>query len=80
VLACTGVAARRRVTAQEERELLKAAAKLKAVEDQIEQRRRERDQLIADLLDSGARVVDIAEILKITAKAVRDARERAHRH
>lgn len=55
-----------------------AAAKVKAAEAELEQRRTERERLIADLVDSNARVGDIAEILGLSTKAVRDARDRAH--
>jgi len=65
------------VTGVEERELLDIAAKLKAVEDEAERLRGERDQLIADLIADNARITDIAEILDLSHKAVRDARDRA---
>jgi len=71
------VSPKRRVTGVEERELLDIAAKLKAVEDEAERLRGERDQLIADLIADNARITDIAEILDLSHKAVRDARDRA---
>lgn len=74
---CGDVSPRRRVTGDEERELLAAAARLKHAENEAEVRRAERDQLIADLLDANARLPDIAEILGLTPKAIRDARDRA---
>jgi DNA-binding NarL/FixJ family response regulator len=76
--ACRDVSAKRRVTGSEEQELVAAAAKVKAAEAELEQRRTERERLIADLVDSNARVGDIAEILGLSTKAVRDARDRAH--
>jgi hypothetical protein len=36
----------------------------------------DRHQLIADLLDANARLPDIAEILGLAPKAIRDARAR----
>jgi DNA-binding NarL/FixJ family response regulator len=76
--ACRDVSPKRRVTGSEEQELVAAAAKVKAAEAELEQRRTERERLIADLVDSNARVGDIAEILGLSTKAVRDARDRAH--
>jgi hypothetical protein len=74
---CQDVSPRRRVTSSEERELLVAATRLKDAENEAEVRRAQRDQLIADLLDANARLPDIAEILRLTPKAIRDARDRA---
>lgn len=66
----------RRVTGREEAELLDVAGRLKTAEDEVERVRAERDELIADLMDDQARVSDIAEILGLTQKAVRDSRDR----
>jgi hypothetical protein len=66
-----------RLTGDEERELLEAAGRLAAAEGEVARLRAERDRLIAELLDSGARIVDVADVLGVTRKAVQDARERA---
>lgn len=74
-LSATGMP--RRVTSAEERELLAIAQKLQRAKANVDDLRAERDQLIADLLHANARISDIAEILELTHKAVRDARDRA---
>lgn len=71
------VSPKRRVVASEEHELLAAAGKLKAAETEADRLRAERDHLIADLLDDNARLVDVAAILGLSPKAVRDAAARA---
>ena len=70
---------KRRVTSAEERELLAVKGELAASEAEVDRIRARRDSLISDLLDSGARQVDIAEILGLTERAVADARQRARR-
>ena len=67
----------RRLTGNEERELLDAAAALAAAEEDLAAKRRARDRLIAELLDSGARIVDVADVLSVTRKSITDARDRA---
>lgn len=69
----------RRLTGREERDLLDLAERITAAEQEAERVRAERDELIADLIDSGARIVDIADVLGLTRKAVDDARHRALR-
>lgn len=71
------VSPKRRVTSAEEHELLAAADKLKTAEVEVVRARRDRDQLIAELLDANARAPDIAEILRLTLKAVHEAAARA---
>ncbi len=66
----------RRLTGSEETELLSAAERLAAAEAQADRLRRERNRLIAGLIDSGARIVDVADVLEMSTKAVRDARDR----
>jgi hypothetical protein len=68
----------RRVTGAEERELLDAADAIRRAEAAVIDARAKRDQLIADLIDHQARIGDIAEVLSLTRKAVRDARDRAN--
>lgn len=68
----------RRVTGAEERELLKAAERLRRAEAAADEARAARDRLIADLLDSNARVSDLSEILGISDTGLRQARDRAH--
>jgi hypothetical protein len=71
--------AKRRVTADEERELLAAAARLNRARAAWDTALAERDELIASLADDGSRLSDIAEILGMSTKAIRDARDRAGR-
>lgn len=67
----------RRVTAAEEHELLDAAHRVERARAELDAELAARDQLIAELIRANARVSDIAEILGLTRKAVRDARDRA---
>jgi hypothetical protein len=67
----------RRVTGAQERELLAVAELVERAKAALANAIAERDQLIADLIEQNARVSDIAEILQLTPKAIRDARERA---
>ena len=66
----------RRLTGAEERELLRAAGDAKAAAGEAANALARRDRLIAELIDGGCRIVDIADVLGLSAKAVRDARER----
>ncbi|HTX32241.1 MAG TPA: hypothetical protein VMD09_12740 [Solirubrobacteraceae bacterium] len=67
----------RRLTGKEEAELLEAAKRLAAAQAEEERLLADRDRLIADLLEDGVRMVDVADVLGLTRKAVYDARERA---
>jgi len=68
---------KRRVTGREEAELVSVATELAAAEEQAAQLRVQRDELIVQLLETNARVADIAEILGMSLKGVRDARDRS---
>lgn len=67
----------RRLTGKEESELLAAAERLRTGERDVEHLLRERDRLIADVVQAGARVTDVADVLSISRTAVYDAVERA---
>lgn len=69
----------RRLTGAEEQELLSASAAAEAAATEAARVLAQRDHLIAELIDGGCRIVDIADVLGLSAKAVRDARERALR-
>jgi transcriptional regulator with GAF, ATPase, and Fis domain len=66
----------RRLTGAEEAALVKAAKRLRGAESVASERMRERDRLIADLVETGARVADVADVLHITRNAVYDAIKR----
>ena len=67
----------RRITHAEERELLAVAQRLEQAKSNVDAIMAERDQLIADLIHANGRISDISEILGLTHKAIRDARDRA---
>jgi hypothetical protein len=67
----------RRLSGSEEAELVAAADRLKAAERRVDELMRERDRLIADVVQAGARVTDVADVLKLTRNAVYAALERA---
>lgn len=67
----------RRLTGAEEQELLKVAARLEAADNEAAQARAERNRLVLELVDSKVRIVDIADVLKLSPKAIMDARDRA---
>ena len=67
----------RRLTGAEESELLAAAERLRTAERDVEHLLRERDRLIADVVQAGARVTDVADVLSISRTAVYGAVERA---
>lgn len=67
----------RRLTGAEEMELLAAADQAKEAAAEARRLLAKRDHLIAELIDSGCRIVDIASVLDLSVKAIRDARERA---
>ena len=66
----------RRLTGQEEAELLEAARRLKAAEDEAGLLLTRRDRLIAELVQAGARVTDVADVLNMSRNAVYAAVER----
>jgi hypothetical protein len=67
----------RRLTGAEESELTAAAVRLKDAETDVERLMRDRDRLIAELVQAGARITDIADVLGLTRSAVYGAVERA---
>lgn len=67
----------RRLTGAEEAELLNAVRRLKASQAETGRRRAERDRLILDLVESNVRIVDVADVVKMTRKAIREAMDRA---
>jgi hypothetical protein len=67
----------RRLTGKEEGELLEVVERLKAAEAGVGQLMHERDRLIADVVQAGARVTDVADVLNLSRSAVYDAVERA---
>ena len=69
----------RRLTHAEEVELLRIAKRLRTAEEKVDELRAERDQLIAELADDKVRMVDMAEVLDVTPKAIWDARNRGRR-
>jgi hypothetical protein len=62
---------------QEEAELLKAANRAAAAKERYEELLAERNRLIADLMAGEVRATAIADLLKMTPRAVRDAQNRA---
>lgn len=66
----------RRLSGKEETELLEAAARLKAAETEVGRMLAERDRLIADVVQAGARVTDVADVLNMSRNAVYAAVER----
>ena len=70
---------KRRVTGDEERDLLAAAARVDRARAEWDSALATRDQLIAELIETGARLTDIADVLGLSTKAVRDARARVIR-
>ncbi len=67
----------RRLTGKEESELVEAVRKLEAGEREAERLLAERDRLILEIAQAGARVTDIADVLGLTRSAVYNAMERA---
>jgi hypothetical protein len=65
------------LTGAEESELLRAAKRLRDAQAEAQQALAARDQLIGELVESGARIVDISDVLSLTRKAVTDAVARA---
>ena len=69
----------RRLTGAEEAELLKAAGHLENAEAASADLMLARDRLIAEVVQAGARVSDVADVLNMSRNAVYDAIKRAHR-
>ena len=67
----------RRLSGKEEAELLAAVERLNAAEGEVARLFRERDRLIADVVQAGARVTDVADVLSMSRNAVYAAVERA---
>lgn len=67
----------RRLTRADEAALLRAAKRLSGAESLVSERMRERDRLIAEMVQTGARVADVADVLNITRNAIYDAIKRA---
>lgn len=66
----------RRLSGKEEAELLDAVERLKAAESEVARLFGERDRLIADVVQAGARVTDVADVLNMSRNAVYAAVER----
>lgn len=67
----------RRLTGKEEAELVEAARRLQGAEGEASRLLRDRDRLILEVVQAGARVTDVADVLNLTRKAVYDACDRA---
>ncbi len=66
----------RPLTGVEQRKLAQLGNRTKAKKGEYERALADRDEYIRHLLDRNVRAVDIAYILKVTPKAVADARDR----
>lgn len=69
----------RRLTGAEEAELVAAAKRLQTAEDAVSPLMLARDRLIAEVVQAGARVSDVADVLNMSRNAVYDAIKRADR-
>jgi DNA-binding NarL/FixJ family response regulator len=69
----------RRLTGAEEAELVEAVKQLQSAEADVASLMSKRDQLIADVVQAGARVSDVADVLNMSRNAVYDAIKRADR-
>jgi len=67
----------RRLTGQEEAELVAVAQQLRESQARCAELARERDGLILDVSQAGARIADIAAVLGLSRNAVYDAITRA---
>lgn len=67
----------RRLTGKEEAELVDAAKRLATTESRVAELLRDRDRLIAEIVQAGARVTDVADVLNMSRSAVYDAVDRA---
>jgi hypothetical protein len=69
----------RRLTGKEEAELVKVVDRLKASQTETDRIRGERDRLILELVESNARIIDVADVVQMTRKATREAMDRARK-
>ena len=67
----------RRLTGREEAEVIAAAERLAAAEREVERLIRERDRLILEIVEAGARVTDLANVLGVSRSAIYDSVTRA---
>jgi transposase-like protein len=67
----------RRLTGSEEAELVAATKRLEKASRETERLADERDRLILEMTDAGARFSDIAEVLGVSRTTVYAAAERA---
>jgi transcriptional regulator of acetoin/glycerol metabolism len=70
----------RRLTGSEEAKLVAAAHKLEKAESDVDRLAVERDQLILELTEAGARITDIAVVLDMSRTTVYAALDRAREH
>jgi hypothetical protein len=78
VLSSTDVSPRR-LTGKEEADLVRVVHRLKASQAETDQIRAERDRLILELVESNARIIDVADVVQMTRKAIREAMDRARK-
>lgn len=67
----------RRLTGKEEAELVEAARRLEEAEAEVSRLMRERDRLILEVTQAGARITDVADVLNMSRNAVYGAVNRA---
>lgn len=67
----------RRLTGKEETELVEAARRLEQAEAEVARFMRERDRLILEVTQAGARITDVADVLNMSRNAVYGAVDRA---
>lgn len=67
----------RRLTGREETELVEAARRLEEAEAEVARFMRERDRLILEVTQAGARITDVADVLNMSRNAVYGAVDRA---
>jgi sugar-specific transcriptional regulator TrmB len=69
----------RRLTGREEAELVEGARRVASAEEELSRLTRAHDRLILDVVQAGARVTDVADVLNISRNAVYAAVKRALR-
>ena len=67
----------RRLTGAEEAELDAASRRIDRAQERLDQELAKREQLIADLVDHGARISDIADVLGVSRTTIYERLERA---
>lgn len=67
----------RRLTGQEEHRLLAARRRMEKAAVDVQRALQQRDRLILELIEDGVRIVDVADVLALTRRAVEQARDRA---